>query len=215
LLVGESNLAGNPSFANLGWGIIASTETPAAGRGPMDDRSPDTPPTDAPSADGAAPPTPPGGRPRRNRLVITMMAATALLLVGAIAATVVGLQAQSDAADRRNQATAALAASRKLAREASRLELAREDLEKRARLLPGHFDNIGITFQLLATAHGRLVDVLNRAAALYNAGNAAGALALLQSDGPPALSELQSRKAEAQEKVQNAEDAIHSVQEKL
>src|SRR5262249_42311894 len=108
-------------------------------RGPMDEHSTDTPA-----------PTPPDARPRRNRLVVAMRAPTAVLRVAATAPTVVGPQAQSDAAGRRDRAPAAPTASRKLAREASRLELAREDLEKRARLLPGRFDNIGITFGLLA-----------------------------------------------------------------
>jgi hypothetical protein len=153
--------------------------------------------------------------PRRNRLVITMMAASVLLLVVAGVAVVLGRQAQSETDQRHDQTAAAIASGRTLARQKLDFEEARRDLERQAHALPGQYRTVAGTFDGLGTAHDNFVDVLNHAAGLYNAGDIAGARSVLQNDGPPALANLQAKKAEAQQAVRSAEDALHQLQEGL
>ena len=65
----------------------------------------------------------------------------------------------------------------------------------------------------VGNAQGRLRDVGNRAARAYNAGDAAGATALWQTEGKTALDDLSARDAATQQQLQEMHKLLQQLQD--
>ncbi len=59
------------------------------------------------------------------------------------------------------------------------------------------------------------MDLLTQSVDLYNAGDTPGSVAVLTNDGAAAIADLQAKKAATQQAVQEADDALHRIQEGL
>jgi len=182
----------------------------------MDDETVGCSPTPEPtpidsSTDGPAAVAPPG----RSRLAVAMFVLAGVLLIGAVVFGGLGLQAQSDASDQRDQAVAAGKARRASAHEQQSLDADRAHLEGQVRALPDKYGAIGTAYTNLGQSYTRYLDLMSRSVDLYNAGDTPGSVAVLTGDGTTALSELTTKQTEAQQAVQAAEDTLHQIQEGL
>lgn len=166
----------------------------------------DTSPTDEPAA---APP------PGRSRLAVAMFVAAGLLLVVAIAFGVMGLQAQSKATDERDQAATANRHRQTSATQEHSLADDRKQLEDELRALPDKYAAIETSYTALYDAHDHYIDISNRAADIYNSGDTAGTVALLQGEGTAALNDMNAKRDAAKQAVQAAEDAVKKIEEGL
>jgi hypothetical protein len=163
------------------------------------------------SSDGPAAATPPG----RSRLAVAMLAVSALLVIVAVGFGVLGAQAQSEAADAHDQATAATERRHELASKEQSLDATRTTLEEEMMALPDKYEDVGASFDGLATAHGHFIDLLNDAIDHYNAGDDAGAVAIIQGEASTAVTDVTTKKTQVQQTVQSAEDALHQLEEAL
>ncbi len=171
---------------------------------------------DAPDTTDAIPTSSSPPPPRsRSRLGIAMLVVAGLLLVGAVVFAVVGFQAQSKASDERDRTTAAVARRHTLSRQEQSFDADRRELEQQLVALPDKYDAIGTSFDSLAASHNAYIDILSRSVDLYNDGDTPGSVAVLQGEGATALSDLMTKKTEAQQAVQTAEEALHQIQEAL
>jgi len=174
-------------------------------------RAVDTPPVPTSPTDGSAAAAPPG----RSRLAVAMFAVAALLLIAAVVFTVLGMQAQSDASDQRDRAALATKHRHDLADQQQALDAERSDLEDKVTALPDRYDAVGNAFAGLGDAHDHYVDLLTQSVDLYNAGDTPGSVAVLTNDGAGAIEDLKAKKAATQQAVQDAEDALHRIEERL
>jgi hypothetical protein len=155
----------------------------------------DTRPTDEPAAV-----VPPG----RSRLAVAMFAVSGVLLIGAVVFGVLGVSAQSEASDERDRAAAAIARRHDLVEEEGSLDTERRDLEDEMIALPDKYDAVGASFAGLAMSHDHFIDVLNQAIDRYNAGDFGGGAAGIQGEASTAVTEVITKKPEAQQAVQAA-----------
>ena len=169
------------------------------------------PPADTDPTDGPAAASPPG----RSRLAVAMFAVAGLLVIAAVVFGVLGMQAQSEASDQRDQAAAATKHRHDLADQQQALDAQRKDLEDKVAALPGRYDNVGSAFAALGDAHNHYVDLLTQSVDLYNAGDTPGSVGVLTNDGASAIADLKTKKAATQQAVQDAEDALHRIEEGL
>jgi hypothetical protein len=169
-------------------------------------RSVDASPTDEPAAT-----TPPG----RSRLAVAMFVGAGLLVIAAVVFGVLGLQAQSATSDERHKTAAATSQRHELADQQHELQGERADLRKEALALPDKYDAVYSSFSGLADSHNHFIDELNHAVELYNSGDFAGGAAVIQGDAATAANDVAAKKAQTQQAVQAAEDALHHLQEAL
>jgi uncharacterized protein HemX len=169
------------------------------------------PPVDASPTDEPAAVTPPG----RSRLAVAMVVAAALLLMGAVVFGVLGLQAQSEASDQRDQAVAAMHRRHELADQQDQLDGERSDLQDQMLTLPDKYFEIQDQYTALFDAHDHYVDVLGDAIDRHNSGDIDGATAVLSGDGAATIADLSAKKTATQQAVQTAQDALHKIEEKL
>jgi hypothetical protein len=166
---------------------------------------------DASPADEPVAVVPPG----RSRLAVVMVIGAGLLLVAAVVFGVLGFRAQSEASAQRDQAKTAVAHRRVLSASAHRVDNDRAELESQMDALPGKYDAIGSAENDLVDSRDKYIDIANQAVELFNNGDVAGSVAVLQGNGAAALDDLNAKKTAAQQAVQNAEDALHQVEEGL
>src|SRR5215210_5961062 len=115
------------------------------------------------------------GRARAVMLVVGGVMITAAFLLGAI-----GSEARSKTSDERGDARVATESRQALVHRGVVADRAREDVERAMSALPRAFDALAGALDDNAVAHGHFVDVVDRGADLYNAGDENGARALYQ-----------------------------------
>src|SRR5690242_19238567 len=148
--------------------------------------------------DGSAAGPPPG----RSRLAVAMFVAAGVLVVIAIAFGVMGVQAQSKAADEHDRAASAARHRRASAVAQHAFDDDRNQLERDLRALPAKYDAIETSFSALYDAHDRYIAISNRAAEIYNSGDPAGTVAVLQGEGTAALDDLNAKRDAAKRAMQ-------------
>lgn len=161
-------------------------------------------PTDGPAV---APP------PGRNRPAVVALAGAVALLVAAAVFGGLALQAGSKASDARAEAASANDRREALASAERRVEAKRDALRDQVFALPDSYDAVDASFEGLLAAHDHFIDLLNDAIARYNAGDGAGGAAVIEGEAATAVTDLMTKKAETQQAVQAAEDALHQLQE--
>jgi hypothetical protein len=144
-----------------------------------------------------------------------MWATAGVLVVVAIVFGVLGFQAQSKASDERDQAAAAMRHRHALVAQEKALEHDRQKLEDDVLALPDKYDDVANSYRALGDAHDHYTDVSNRAVDIHNAGDVAGAVALLQGEGTEAINDMNAKRTAAQQALQSAEDAVDDIQEGL
>jgi hypothetical protein len=153
--------------------------------------------------------------PGRSRLAVAMFVTAGLLLAAAIAFGVMGFQAQSKASDERDQADAAAQHRHASAAQEQAFRDDRQQLEDDLRALPDKYTAIESTYSELYDAHDRYIEISNRSVVIYNSGDTAGTVALLQGEGTAALNEMNAKRDAAKQAVQAAEDAVAKIEEGL
>ena len=163
-------------------------------------------PTDEQAAD-----SPPG----RSRLAVAMVVVAALLLIGAVVFGVLGLQAQSEASDRRDEAAVATHRRLHLADQQDQLEGERSDLRDQMLSLPDKYFEIDNQYVALFDVHDHYMAVLGDAIDRHNSGDIDGATGVLSGDGAATIADLTAKRTSTQQAVQTAQDALHKIQEGL
>ena len=144
-----------------------------------------------------------------------MFAVAGLLLIAAVVFGVLGMRSGRM---RRINATRPRAATKRrhdLADQQHSLDGKRSDLEDKLRPCPTATTTSMTPLTALGAAHDHYVDLLAQSVDLYNAGDTPGSVAVLTNDGAAAIADLQAKKAATQQAVQEADDALHRIQEGL
>ena len=171
--------------------------------------------TSAP-ADGTGWPQPAAvSPPGRSRLAVAMLVVSGLLLIGAVVFGVLGFSAQSEASDQRDKAAVAVTRRHDSAGEQQSVEAESDALLEQLLALPDKYDAIGAAERDVVDAHNRYTDISNRSVELYNNGDTAGSVTVLQNEGVGALSDLDAKKTAAEAAVKTAEDALREIKEGL
>jgi len=157
--------------------------------------------------------TPDSPRLRVGNIVLTTL--TVVVIAGAIAAVVLGMQSSSSASDARDR-TAALHRDRRAA------ETRQHDAEHTMSMMNAAAAKVPLAFTALAqsldtvvSSQHNVVEVHNRGAAVYNAGDERGLIAVYTGDGAAAIVEFDAKAATAKTALDNAAVAAHDLEEAL
>lgn len=144
-------------------------------------RSVEASPTDEQAAE-----SPPG----RSRLAVAIWVVAALLVVGAVVFGALGLQAQSEASDRRDEAAVATHRRVRLADQQDQLDGERSDLRDQMLTLPDKYFEIEDQYVALFDVHDHYIAVLGDAIDRHNSGDIDGATGVLSGDGATTIADL-------------------------
>jgi hypothetical protein len=150
---------------------------------------------------------------RRSRVGIAMVAIGMLLVLAAIPIAIIGLGAQSEASDQRSQATTAREDRR--TQEARRRKLAQDRIALESMVSTIHIKAMALgtdAFQL-GTAQNHIREVAGHAAAVYNAGDVAGAAAVWSTEGQTALDDVTQKDAAAQKLLEETHALLQQLKQ--
>lgn len=146
--------------------------------------------------------------PRRSHAGAVMLAVAAVFVAVAIVLVAVGLDARSQASNDDDR-TAALTAQRDAsAKEQRAFDRERERVRELANAVSARTNRLNAALNDSVVAQNAFIDVVNRAADLYNGGDRAAAATVFRTEGAPALATMIDKNTEVQQAFTAARAAL-------
>jgi hypothetical protein len=150
-----------------------------------------------------------------GRVGVAMIVVASLLVIVAAIFLVVGLQADSAAQDDRDRAAHLRPRERALESNRRAAQLAAGKMDTETSHAQFQLEEVERAVGALATAQNHFVDAYNRSADLHNQGDESGANALINGDVAAGVAEMDTKNAELQQQLQEAEAAVQRAAEAL
>lgn len=150
-----------------------------------------------------------------SRVGIAMVVVAGVLVIAAVAFVVIGMQADSAAQDDRHRAAQLHVHQRALESDRRAAQVAAGSMDTETFHAQSQLQDVDKAVGGFAAAQNHFVDAFNRSASLHNQGDQAGADALLNGDVAAGVAEMDTKNAELQQQLQEAEAAVQRAAEAL
>ncbi len=152
---------------------------------------------------------------RRNPWNVVMVIVCAVLVLGAATLAVVSRTVFSDASHIRGQAVVLDRHTDQVRAQGRRADALRTKITSETAAIDSTMTDLGTAMDAAVDAENHFTDITNQAADLYNQGQIAASVALLKSQGDPALADLAQKSAAADKAITAAQAAAQNLKETL
>lgn len=152
-------------------------------------------------------------RARHGRARAVVLVVTGVMIAAAFVLGAVGSQARSTTSDEQAHARVATKSRQTLEHRHRAADRDRAEVERAVSAMPQQFEALAAALNANAVTHDHFIDVVNRGADRYNAGDEDGARALYQGEAAAALADVAQRTAAVQRAWDDVQAALGALEE--